>query len=82
MKKLTLNIEKNVGYIYAEGKKRKAYKTIEINEDILVDVSSDGNIVGIELLNANEQLGIKYKNSYLYPANLIDKLTCQVRERI
>lgn len=82
MKKLTLNIEKNVGYIHAEGKKKKVHKTIEISEDILVDVNSDGDIVGIELLNANKQLGIKYKNTYLYPTNLIDKLTYYVRDRI
>ena len=82
MKELTLNIEKNVGYIHTKGKKKKVYKTIEINEDLLVDVSSDGNIVGIELLNASEQLGIKYKKTYLYPSNLIDELTFYVRERI
>jgi len=80
MKNLKLNIEKNIGYLKTDVKKKKVYKTIEVNDDILVDVNSDGEIVGIELLNPFEQLGIKYKKSYLYPTNFIDKLSFQVRD--
>ncbi|MFZ4590007.1 MAG: DUF2283 domain-containing protein [Ignavibacteria bacterium] len=53
---------------------------MEVGDDILVDVNADGEIVGIELLNPVEQLGIKYKKSFLYPANFIDKLAFQVRD--
>lgn len=61
-------------------KKTKIDKTIEVGDDIIVDVNADGEIVGIELLNPIEQLGIKYKKSYLYPTNFIDKLAFQVRD--
>jgi uncharacterized protein YuzE len=80
MKNLKLNIEKNIGYLKTDVKKKKISKTIEIDDDILVDLNSDGEIVGIELLNPVEQLGIKYKKNYLYPTNLIDKLSFQVRD--
>jgi len=30
-------------------------KTIRISDDLLIDISSDGLVFGIELLNANEQ---------------------------
>ena len=61
-------------------KKTKIDKTIEVGDDIIVDVNADGKIVGIELLNPIEQLGIKYKKTYLYPTNFIDKLAFQVRD--
>lgn len=32
-------------------------ETIPVNEDVLVDVSEDGKIVGIEILNAKKNLG-------------------------
>jgi uncharacterized protein YuzE len=53
---LKLNIEKNIGYLKTDVKKRKVYKTIEVNDDKLVDVNSDGEIVGIELLNPDPSL--------------------------
>jgi len=52
---LNINIEKNVGYLKTDVKKTKIDKTIEAGDDIIVDVNSDGEIVGIELLNPIEQ---------------------------
>jgi uncharacterized protein YuzE len=80
MKNLKLNIEKNIGYLKTDIKNTKINKTIEVGDDILVDINDKGEIVGIELLNPLEQLGIKYKKSFLYPANFIDKLAIQVRD--
>lgn len=80
MKNLKLNIEKNIGYLKTDVKKTKIDKTIEVGEDIIVDLNVNGEIVGIELLNPIEQLGIKYKKSFLYPTNFIDKLAFQVRD--
>lgn len=80
MKNLKLNIEKNIGYLKTDVKKTRIDKTIEVGDDIIVDVNADGEIVGIELLNPVEQLGIKYKKSFLYPTNFIDKLAFQVRD--
>jgi uncharacterized protein YuzE len=80
MKNIKLNIEKNIGYLKTDVKKTRIDKTIEVGDDIIVDVNADGEIVGIELLNPLEQLGIKYKKSFLYPTNFIDKLLSQVRD--
>ncbi len=62
MKNLKLNIEKNIGYLKTDVQKKKIDKTVEIGEDIIVDINADGEIVGIELLNPFKQLGIIYDN--------------------
>jgi len=80
MKNLKLNIEKNIGYLKTDVKKTKIDKTIEVGDDIIVDLNVNGEIVGIELLNPIEQLGIKYKKSFLYPTNFIDKVAFQVKD--
>jgi len=80
MKNLKINIEKNIGYLKTDTKKTKIDKTVEIGDDFLVDLNKDGEVVGIELLNPIEQLGIKYKRTYFYPSNLIDKLAFQVKD--
>jgi len=80
MKNLKINIEKNIGYLKTDVKNSKINKTIEVGNDFLVDLNKDGEIVGIELLNPLEQFGIKYKKTYLYPSNLIDKLAFQVKD--
>lgn len=67
MKNLKLNIEKNIGYLKTDVKNRKIEKTVEASNDILVDLNSDGDIVGIELLNPSEQFGIKYKKRLFIP---------------
>ena len=77
---LNISIEKNIGYLKTDVKKTRIDKTIEVGDDIIVDVNADGEIVGIELLNPVEQLSIKYKKSFLYPTNFIDKLAFQVRD--
>lgn len=80
MKNLKINIEKNIGYLKVDNRKQKIDKSVEINEDYFVDLNSKGEIIGIELLNPIEQLGIKYNKKYLYPTNFINELAFQVRE--
>ena len=82
LKELKLKIEKNSGYLKTDAKNSRIFKTIEVNEDVLVDVNSDGIIVGIELLNPLEQLGIKYKKTHLSPANFIDKIAFQLKDSL
>jgi uncharacterized protein YuzE len=77
---ININIENNIGYLKTDLKKTKIEKTIEVGKDIIVDINADGDIIGIELLNPIEQLGIKYKKTYLYPTNFIDKVLFQVRD--
>lgn len=33
-------------------------ETIRLSDEILLDIAADGRIYGVELLNANEQLGL------------------------
>jgi len=54
---MTYNPEHNIGYIRFKEKQGQVAQTICLSSDVNVDMSSDGTIYGIELLNANEQLG-------------------------
>lgn len=45
----------NIAYIRFSGK-RAGVETIRVSDELNVDLSPDGTIYGIELLNANEQL--------------------------
>ncbi|MFQ6032349.1 MAG: DUF2283 domain-containing protein [Candidatus Zixiibacteriota bacterium] len=45
----------NIAYIRLRGKTTEV-ETIRISDEVNVDISPDGKIYGIELLNANEQL--------------------------
>lgn len=46
----------NIAYIRFQEKKAEV-ETIRVSEELLVDIAPDGTVYGIELLNANEQLG-------------------------
>lgn len=53
---LTYDPEFNIAYIRFRTKRAKV-KTIEVSDELNVDIDSDGRVYGIELLNANQQLG-------------------------
>jgi len=46
----------NIAYIRFQ-QKRDDVEAIRVSDELIVDVAPDGKIYGIELLNANEQLG-------------------------
>lgn len=48
----------NIAYIRFQ-EKRADVETIRVSDELVVDMAPDGKIYGIELLNANEQLGHK-----------------------
>ena len=54
--KLTYDPRYNVAYIYLKQKTTQV-KTIQVSEQMNVNIAPDGTIYGIELLNANQQLG-------------------------
>ncbi len=54
--KLTYDQRYNVAYIYLQEKTAQV-KTIQVSDQMNVDIAPDGTIYGIELLNANQQLG-------------------------
>ncbi len=53
--KLTYDPKYNVAYIHLEDKTDQV-ETIRVSEELNVDMTPDGRVYGIELLNANRQL--------------------------
>lgn len=54
--KLTYDPRYNVAYIYLKEKPIEV-ETVQVSEELNIDIAPDGTIYGIELLNANQQLG-------------------------
>jgi uncharacterized protein YuzE len=54
--KLTYDPKYNVAYIHLRDKPVEV-ETIHLSDELKVDIAPDGTVYGIELLNANEQLG-------------------------
>ena len=56
--KIKLDKEANAAYIYIEEEINpgESVKTIEVNEDIILDFNKDDKLIGIEILNAEENL--------------------------
>jgi len=55
--KITYDPQQNVAYIRFR-EKRAEVETLRINDDLNIDLSPDGTVYGIELLNANEPTGL------------------------
>jgi len=55
---LTYDPDHNVAYLRLKTKDASSQvKTLTVSTDLNVDLAPDGTVYGIELLNANEQLG-------------------------
>jgi uncharacterized protein YuzE len=54
--KLTYDPRYNVAYIYLQEKPAQV-ETVQVSAELNIDIAPDGTIYGIELLNANQQLG-------------------------
>jgi uncharacterized protein YuzE len=55
--KLSYDPRYNIAYISMRGELAEVV-SIQVSAELVVDMSPDGSVYGIELLNANEQLGI------------------------
>lgn len=53
--RLTFDPKYNIAYIQLRPKRGKV-TTVQVSDELNVDLAADGSIYGIELLNANEQL--------------------------
>lgn len=53
--KLTYDSRYNIAYIRFK-EKNELVESIRLSDEFVVDMSKDGKVYGIELLNANEQL--------------------------
>jgi uncharacterized protein YuzE len=58
---------------------KKVYRTIELTEHILVDVTDSGQIVGLEILDASEEIS-KLFGRAVSKAEIKD-LLCQIRQK-
>jgi uncharacterized protein YuzE len=70
---ITYDPRYNIAYIRLR-KKAAGLKTLQVSEEMNIDISPDGKVYGIELLNAREQL-IKGKK-----ISFVDESTGKVRE--
>ncbi|MBC8553258.1 MAG: DUF2283 domain-containing protein [Candidatus Brocadiales bacterium] len=53
--KFTYDTRHNIAYIRFHEKKEEV-ESIKISDELVIDMSPDGRIYGIEMLNANEQI--------------------------
>ena len=53
--KLTYDPRYNVAYLQLQ-ETANDVKTLQISDDLNIDIAPDGKVLGIEFLNANEQL--------------------------
>jgi uncharacterized protein YuzE len=54
--RLTYDPRHDIAYIRLR-EKRQDIETIRLSDEVNIDLAPDGTLYGIELLNANEQLG-------------------------
>ena len=53
--KLTYDPRYNIAYLYLKERTIQV-ETIRVSDELCIDITPDGTVYGIELLNANEQL--------------------------
>jgi len=70
---ITYDPRYNIAYVRLR-KKAAGLKTLQVSEEMNIDISPDGKVYGIELLNASQQL-IKGKK-----ISFVDESTGKVRE--
>jgi len=69
--KVTYDKEADAVYIQISDKKPEG--VIEVKEGVNLDISSDGVIVGIELLNAAQKISLKSFLSYEFSPDFVNK---------
>ena len=67
--KITYDKEGDVAYVYIKDniKDGECAKTVELNEDISIDYSKDGRLLGVEILNAKKMLNKKVLSEAIPP---------------
>ena len=64
MTKLTYDPQATVPYIRRR-EKQAQFRTVQVSDELSVDLAADGTIYGIELLNANEQLSADQRHAFV-----------------
>jgi len=64
--KLIIDEDNNIAYMYLdESKRNDVANTIELNENMNIDIDKNGTVIGIEFLDAKEQFKNKLRPSML-----------------
>lgn len=71
---MKVSYDKDVDAVYLELLKQKPEGVIEVSEGINIDVTADGKIVGIELLDASRRLSVESLLTYEIEAETIADL--------
>ncbi|MEW6035316.1 MAG: DUF2283 domain-containing protein [Candidatus Micrarchaeota archaeon] len=74
-----VNFDPDADALAVELSAKKAYRTIELTEHILIDVSDSGQVVGLEILDASEEIS-KIFGRVVSKAE-IKQLLCQIRQK-
>lgn len=72
---MQINYDKIADAIYFKVSSGKVNKSIRMNDRLVVDVSKDGNIVGMELLDASSKQGEELEKNILQgvPINIVSR---------
>jgi len=62
----------NIAYLKLRTKTEEV-EAIRVSDELVIDIAPDGKVYGIELLNANEQLGLLSKKSFTFINEKDDK---------
>jgi uncharacterized protein YuzE len=63
--KVTYDPAYNIAYLQMRDKTEEV-ESIKISDEMTIDISPDGKVFGIELLNANDQLGLSQKTPFVF----------------
>ena len=72
--KLTYDPRANAAYIYIrDDHPRVEVETLELSDEVNVDIAPDGSVFGIELLNAKEQFKAGAESALVLVNQLLNK---------
>ncbi|OHD54433.1 MAG: hypothetical protein A2Y33_04645 [Spirochaetes bacterium GWF1_51_8] len=63
--KISYDPTNNIAYLQIRDKNEEV-ESLKISDELTIDLSPDGRVFGIELLNANDQLGISAKIPFVF----------------
>ena len=78
---MKVSYDKEVDALYIELSSEKPEGVVEIEEGMNIDVTSDGIIVGIELIDASKRLSLNSFLKYEIDGEIIDLLAMAKRQR-
>lgn len=63
--KITYDPVRNIAYLRLK-EESIGVETIRVSDEVIIDLSPDGKVYGIELLNANEQLPLIKGSEFIF----------------